>query len=120
MAAKPDELHAAVESRNAILARMDSAADSFAQGITTARQMARINEQLKTQLEAAELAVLRCQPLSILDGMTGSGSVAAWAATSIERKRQIIRALVTVTILPSGPGIKFSADQVRFTPRGEQ
>jgi hypothetical protein len=57
---------------------------------------------------------MRNQPLRILDGLTGTGAAEAWNSVSIERKRSIIRALVAVTILPSGPGIKFSPEQVRI------
>jgi DNA invertase Pin-like site-specific DNA recombinase len=111
-AAKPDALRDATHARDAVLARMDTAADSFALGQTTARQFARINGVLKSQLENAEQDVRRLQPNRILEGMTGPGASAAWEATSLERKREIIRTLATVRIMPSGPGIKFSRDQV--------
>jgi site-specific DNA recombinase len=112
-ARKPEALRAAITARDAVLARMDNAADDYAQDISTARQFARINEQLKAQLDAAERDVMRNQPLRILDGMTGPGAPSAWKATPIDRQRAIIRALATITILPSGPGIKFSPEQVR-------
>jgi len=113
----PDALGAALDARDAVLARMDNVADSFAMGEVTARQMVRINEQLQAQLTTAERDIQRLQPTRILDGLTGPGAAAAWAATSIERKRTIIRSLMTVTILPSGPGIKFAPDQVRIEPQ---
>jgi DNA invertase Pin-like site-specific DNA recombinase len=116
--AKPDALSAALTTRDAILARMDTAADSFAQGDVTARQFARMNEQLKAQLDSAEREARKLQPVRILDGMTGPGAAARWESTPLERKRAIIRAVVDITILPSGPGIKFSDEQVRFTPKG--
>jgi ribosomal protein RSM22 (predicted rRNA methylase) len=116
-ASKPDALRVATEARDGVLARMDTAADSFALGQTTARQFARINGLLKEQLESADQEVRRLQPNRILDGMTGPGAAAAWAATSIERKREIIRTLVTITILPSGPGVRFSPEQVEIVPK---
>jgi site-specific DNA recombinase len=116
-AAKPDALRTAMEARDAVLARMDTVADSFAQGTVTARQFARINEQLKAQLDASERDVLRLQPSRILDGMTGPGAAAAWASASIEQRRGIIRQMVTVTIRPSGPGVRFSEEQVDIRPR---
>jgi hypothetical protein len=58
--------------------------------------------------------MVRHQPVRILDGMTGEGAAEAWAAAPLNRKREIIRALATVTILPSGPGIKFSPEQVKI------
>lgn len=111
---KPDALNAAASTRDAILARMDTAADDYADGTITARQMARMNERLKSQLAAAEAEMVRHQPVRILDGMTGEGAAEAWAAAPLNRKREIIRALATVTILPSGPGIKFSPEQVKI------
>ncbi|MFJ5693324.1 recombinase family protein [Arthrobacter sp. NPDC093125] len=113
---KPDALRSAQEARDAVLARMDTLADSFAVGEVTARQMARINEQLQVQLEAAERDIGRLQPNRILHGMTGPGAAAAWEATTIEHKRTIIRSLLKVTILPSGPGVKFADDQVLIEP----
>lgn len=114
---KPDALGAALDARNAVLARMDTIADNFALGEVTARQMVRINEQLQAQLAAAERDIQRFQPNRILDGMTGPGAAAAWAATSMERKRLIIRSLMNITIMPSGPGIRFADNQVRFEPK---
>lgn len=117
-AGKPDALLDAQNTRDAVLARMDTLADSFATGEITPRQMARINEQLQAQLEAAERDIRRLQPNRILEGMTGPGAAAAWASTTLERQRLIIRATVKITILPSGPGVKFADDQVRFEPIG--
>ncbi|MFE8884921.1 recombinase family protein [Pseudarthrobacter enclensis] len=111
-----DALRTAIDSRDAILARMDNLADSFAAGEITARQMARINEQLQAQLANAERDIRRHQPNRILDGLTGPGAAEAWEATPLERKRAIIRSLLKITILPSGPGIKFAPDQVRIEP----
>ena len=120
MAGKPDALRGALAARDAVLARMDTAADSFAEGLVTARQLARINDQLKVQLGAAEREVMRSQPLRILDGMTGAGAGDNWKTTPVERQRAVVRALATVTILPSGPGIRFSPDQVRIDWKAHQ
>ena len=113
-AEQPDALRAAATTRDAILARMDTAADDYADGTITARQMARVNERLKTQLASAEVDVIRHQPLRVLDGMTGPGAAALWEAAPINRKREIVRALAKVTILPSGPGIRFTPEQVKI------
>lgn len=111
---KPDALTAAASARDAILARMDTAADDYADGTITARQLARMNERMKASLAEAEAQVLRFQPVRILDGMTGAGAAVAWDGATIHRKREIIRQLATVTILPSGPGIRFSPEQIKI------
>ncbi|MFD1210964.1 recombinase family protein [Arthrobacter sp. GCM10027362] len=117
-ATRPDALQSAAAARDAILARMDTAADGFAQGAITARQLARINEQLKAQLSAAEADVARHQPSMLLDGLTGDGAAEAWGATPLNRKRDIIRSLMDITILPAGPGVRFSPDQIRIDWKG--
>lgn len=111
---EPKALEAALRERDGLLARMDAAADQFAQGTITARQLARITDGMKQQLEAAERAVRNNQPSRVLEGMTGKKAAEAWAEASIERRRQIIRLLARVTILPSGSGIRFAPEQVQF------
>ena len=50
--------------------------------------------------------------------MTGPGAAKAWSAASLERKRAVLDELMTVTVLPSGPGVRFSPEQVRITWKG--
>lgn len=116
----PGAWRAASDSRDAIVARMDSAADQYAEGTITGRQLARINERLKADLETAERKVRALQPVRVLDGMTGPDAEQAWKAASLEKRREVLRELVTVTILPTGPGVRFSPDQVKFDWKGEE
>ncbi|MDP9692713.1 UNVERIFIED_ORG: DNA invertase Pin-like site-specific DNA recombinase [Arthrobacter globiformis] len=112
MAAKPDELEAATAARDALLARMDTTADMYAAGEMADRQFARINAQLQEQLTVAERLVRSLQPKGVMDGMTGPNAATGWAAASIERRREIIRTLARITILPTGPGIRFQPEHV--------
>jgi site-specific DNA recombinase len=114
MSGDPTAAAAAAENRDTILARLDDAADKFADGSIDARMLARINARLQPQLKAAEADVLRSQPTGILDGMTGAAAATAWAAATIHRRKEIIKTLAKVTVLPSGPGIRFSPEQIRF------
>lgn len=114
---EPDATREAKDARDAILARMDTAADEFADGAITARQLARMNERFKTQLAAAEAEMSKHAQSRVLEGMTGENAASAWANASLNRKREIIRELATVTILPSGPGVRFSPEHVRVEPR---
>ncbi|MGO2780087.1 recombinase family protein [Glutamicibacter arilaitensis] len=114
----PSRLREAMTARDAIVARMDSAADEYADGTITVRQLTRITERLKAELSAAEGRVTMEQPFRILDGMVGSGAAEAWAAASMERRRAVLRELVDITILPAGVGVKFSPEQVRFEWKG--
>lgn len=114
MAEDPSALTEAVAARDAILARMDGGADAFAAGTMTARQLARVNEQLSAQLEAAERQVRALQPVASLEDVAGPDAAKAWAHLSLERKREVLRTLATVTVLPAGTGMPFQPEQVRI------
>lgn len=108
------EYPAAVAARDALVARMDNAADEYADGHITARQLARINERLKADIARAEDRMRRAAPDPAVADAAGPGARAAWEASPLEQKRNIIRALCDVTVLPSGPGVKFDPDQVKI------
>lgn len=110
----PGEHQAAREARDALTARLDTAADEYAAGNISARQLARITETLEADLKGAERRVLDTSPTPALAGAVGAGAAAAWEASPLEQKRLIIRALCEVTVLPSGPGQKFKPDDVRI------
>lgn len=110
----PGEHQAAREARDALTARLDTAADEYAAGNINARQLARITETLEADLVRAEARVVATAPNPALAQATGAGAKAAWDASPLEQRRSIIRALCDVTVLPSGPGQKFAPDQVQI------
>lgn len=110
----PGEHHAAREARDALTARLDTAADEYAAGNINARQLARITETLEADLVRAEARVVATAPNPALAQATGAGAKAAWDASPLEQRRSIIRALCDVTVLPSGPGQKFTPEQVHI------
>jgi hypothetical protein len=114
LAPDPGALREANATRDAILARMDQAADEYAEENITARQLSRITEKLKTDLARVEAKIAEYQPIRILDGMTGPGAAEAWAAASMEKKRAVLRELVDITIIPVGTGVQFSEDHVKY------
>lgn len=116
--ADPSALSSATDAREALTARLDLAADEYAEGTITARQLARITERVKPELEEAERRLRQLQASNPVNGMTGPGAAKAWSAASLERKRAVLDELMTVTVLPSGPGVRFSPEQVRITWKG--
>ncbi|WP_298712802.1 recombinase family protein [uncultured Micrococcus sp.] len=119
LAADPSVERQAREVRDAALARLDNAADQYADGTITARQLARITDRLKPELGAAEARLQRLQSSSVVHGMTGPGAGKAWRAAPLEKKRAVLNELASITILPSGPGVRFSPEQVRITWKGQ-
>lgn len=110
----PGEHAAAREERDAITARMDTAADEYAAGRINARQLARITETLEADLARAESRVTATAPNPALANVAGPGAAAAWERSPLEQRRSIVRSLCTVTILPSGPGQPFRPEQVQI------
>src|SRR5699024_1076339 len=110
----PGDHQAAVAARDALTARMDTAADEYAEGRINARQLARITERLEADLAGAERRVLDALPNPALANASGEGAAAAWEASPLEQKRSIIRALCEVTVLPSGPGQRFKPEDVQI------
>lgn len=110
----PGEHQAAISARDALTARLDTAADEYAAGNINARQLARITETLEADLVTAERRVLDTSPNPALVNAAGEGAAAAWEASPLEQRRSIIRALCDVTVLPSGPGQKFKPEDVRI------
>ena len=110
----PGDYQAAVAARDALTARMDTAADEYAEGRINARQLARITERLEADLAGAERRVLDALPNPALANAAGEGAAAAWEASPLEQRRSIIRALCEVTVLPSGPGQRFKPEDVQI------
>lgn len=114
MSEDPGEMNRAVQERDAILARMDALADSLASGDMTGRQFARVNAGHMEHLERAESKLRGLYRSGGLEGVAGPDAGAVWETLTIERKREIVRTLVTVTVLPAGRGVRFSPEHVRI------
>lgn len=75
----------------------------------------RVAERVE-RIDAELAAATRTSPIAAL--ATNTDPVAAWHAADIDVKRTIIRELVTITLLPVGPGRRrFDPATVRIKPR---
>ena len=97
-------------------ARLNIAADQFAEGTITGGQLQRITEKLRPELDAArsEVRRLQVQVSPELAKFTGADARNAWQEATVDQKRAVIDDLLEVTILPSGAGRSFESDQVRI------
>lgn len=110
----PEAVRVAREQVEAIESRMNIAADQFADGLITGSQLERVTAKLRPQLEAANHALRASEPVPEMDEFTGAEAAGAWGAATIDRKRAVIAAIMTVTVLPSGAGRNFDPDQLRI------
>lgn len=108
--ARPTTDTAAERDRvNVLRARLDSLAVDFADGDLTASQLRTATERIKAQLAEAESKLLDSNTSRVLDGVIGEPDAAErFAKLPLDRKRAVIDALCTVTILPTTePGGRF-------------
>lgn len=110
----PEAVREALDQRATIEARMEIAADQFADGAITGPQLERITAKLKPQLEDARARLRANEPSPEMGEFAGPGAAAAWKSASIARRRAIIETLISVTILPSGAGKAFDPQLVRI------
>lgn len=110
----PEGLRRAREQKEAVEARMEIAADQFADGAITGPQLERITARLKPQFEDAQARLQASKPLPEMDVFTGKDAATAWTKAVIERKRAVIDSIMAITILPSGAGKAFDPAQVKI------
>jgi site-specific DNA recombinase len=102
----------------AIDARLENAADLFAAGSIDAGQMARITERLRADRAQATAAVDAAMPAAVPAELIGDRAAEVWAGLSMDTKRAVIEALVTVTIMPAGSGKAFEPETVVVAWKG--
>lgn len=110
----PDAIAAAEARLDVVRARLATAADQFADGILTGEQLARITTRLRPEEAAAARAIHAAQPVGNFSTLTSGDVAAAWAAAPLNSKREAIRVLMDVTILPTGAGGAFDPSSVHY------
>ncbi|HTN57629.1 MAG TPA: recombinase family protein [Protaetiibacter sp.] len=110
----PAALHEARETIEAVDARLSNAADMFATGDIDATQLTRITERLRGDRAQAAAAVEAALPATVPAELVGGAAAETWDALSMDSKRAVLGALVTITIMPSGSGKSFDPDTVRI------
>lgn len=111
-AGDPAALQDAHDTIESLDARLANAADMFAAGDIDAAQLTRITERLRADRLQATAAVEAALPAAVPAGLMGGAAAEVWGGLSIDSKRAVLAALVTVTILPSGSGKAFDPDTV--------
>lgn len=102
----PLALRDARDSIETLDARLANAADMFATGDIGAGQLARVTERLRTERVRAAAAVDAALPAAVPAELMSSNAEQVWGGLSVDSKRAVLTALVTVTIMPSGSGKK--------------
>ena len=103
-----------VERRDALRARLDLAADDYADGKIDNRQLQRITGKLAPQIAAAEAEIRAASSTPDLLDLARPDIAKLWAGVPLERRRAVIDTLMTVTIMPVGSGARWDPSSVRI------
>lgn len=113
----PEVVERARAEVEALTARMEIAADQFADGAITGAQLKRITAKLKPQIEQARTRINSAMPEPGLSELVGPDAASRWKAAPLDVKRTAIEMLCTVTVLPSGPGRNFDRGLIQVRPK---
>ena len=107
---------AAAEEVQVLRARLDNAADDYADGKIDARQLERITARLRPAVATAEARARAVDDAPLLADLLDVADVeAAWRSLSLSRRRAVVEALMAVTILPTRQGVRtFDPSTVRI------
>ncbi len=111
----------AIAEADGLRARLDTAADDYADGKIDARQLERISARLRPQIDATEARARVVDDSPLLDGLAANDQAAAvWESLSITRRRAVVDLLVTVTIDRAAQGARvFDPESVVIAWKGE-
>lgn len=95
--------------------RRDALAAMLADGLLSAAAVREQAGRIGAELHGVEAALAAMDTLNPTAAIIAADDVAAaWEAQPLGVRRQIIRALITVTLKPAGKGVRFSPDQVQI------
>lgn len=124
LAGDDDRAREAGERVEALQARLDAAADRYAEGVLDLAQLERISEKIKPQIAAAERD--RLAHLSMVDAdrlalLAGPQARQSWDALTVSQRHDMLLALgVRVKIDRAGRGPVFKPETVRVEWKADQ
>ncbi|MEJ7647956.1 MAG: recombinase family protein [Nakamurella sp.] len=106
-AGDPAETERARQIIATLQARLELAADEYADGNLTGAQLKRITAKLAPQIERERAVMSASVGMPGLADLAGTDAENRWRAAPIDVQRTVIETLAEVTILPTGPGRPF-------------
>jgi DNA invertase Pin-like site-specific DNA recombinase len=96
----------------AVDAKLEIAADQFADDSITGAQLKRITARLRDERKQAENKFKAAQPRTAVADLAGGDVRAKWDAYPVSIRREVVESLMKVTIMPAGSGRRFDPEDV--------
>jgi DNA invertase Pin-like site-specific DNA recombinase len=105
----PEERRVDVEAlhtrRDDVDGRLTELAELFASGVLTGPQLSTATARLRAEREQIEAELSAAAGVSPLDGFVNVPDVrAAWGRATVGRRKAVVRALMTITVMPAPKG----------------
>lgn len=112
-----DSTREAVKEAAELRARLDNAADDYADGTLDREQFHRITERLRPRIDAAKARARVVDASPLLEGLAGQPDAAdVWAKLPLTRRRAVIALLLEVRVLKAQQGARtFDPRSVEIT-----
>jgi DNA invertase Pin-like site-specific DNA recombinase len=116
---KRPDIEALRREAMALRARLDQLATEFADGELTSSQLRTATSKLRSKLATVEARQADAGRVSVFGDLVLAEDVrAAWEALSVDRRRSVIDALMTIKIMPPGQGTRtWRPETVIIEPR---
>lgn len=111
----PAAARAAQDEVEELRARLDNAADDYADGVIDREQLRRITARTRPRVEAAERKIAASMPSPAVAKLADrvESIEEAWAETDLGTRRDVVRALATFTLRPArAKGVRWTRDRL--------
>ncbi|QNE46288.1 hypothetical protein F1C58_04760 [Glaciihabitans sp. INWT7] len=110
----PAAVRDAYDDRDRLTDKLAAAADQWADDSITDAQFQRLTARLRADLAAVERRLATLHPKSRVAELTTADSRTVWESWPVDAQRDVIEALLTVTIHPAGSGRSFDTETVEI------
>ncbi len=117
-AGNPADAQRARAHLGTLQARLELAADQYADGDITGAQLTRITAKLRPQIDAATMTIRAAEPSADISKMVGDEAEKRWQEASLDIRRLVVETLCSVSISPSGPGKAFDPTLIEIRWHG--
>lgn len=113
-----DDKPTLIAEQDTLNTRLNQLAIDYADGTLNKTQLRTANDRITARLSEISARLASPRSAALIQPLTGaSDPTTVWEALELPVRREIVRALVDVTILPTQRGATFNRDDVKVTPK---